>query len=169
VADDLTLSEPGQFKALGHPLRHRLLLALRQRAATSGQLAEALTSTKGTVGYHLKVLLDAGLVRIAHTRTVRGGTEQYYEPTAPSLRIAPAVPDGGAFLVRAALGEMLPARPGAPDVTVLRHLRLSSVQARELARELEHRATSAAGDEAGESYGLLLSLYRADVPRLPDE
>ncbi|GAA4256779.1 hypothetical protein GCM10022255_070980 [Dactylosporangium darangshiense] len=58
-------------------------------------LAAALGAAKGTVGYHMRILLEAGLVRIAHARTVRGGTEQYFEPTAPALRIAPQAPGAG--------------------------------------------------------------------------
>jgi DNA-binding transcriptional ArsR family regulator len=172
MPDDLVLREPAQFKALGHPLRHRLLVALRQRPATLAQLATALTAPKGTVGYHVKVLLDAGVVRLAYARTVRGGTEQYYEPTSTRLRIAPDAPVGGDFLVRAALAEMRPPGPDTPDVTLLRHLRLTPTQATALAQRLESLAatlpdTPDTPDDAGDPYGLLLSVYRADVPTLP--
>jgi DNA-binding transcriptional ArsR family regulator len=166
--DDLVLSEPAQFKALGHPLRHRLLLALRQRPATLSQLAAAAGSTKGTVGYHVKVLADAGLVRAAHAQRVRGGTEQYYEPASGGLRFAADAPVGGEFLVRAALDEMSPAEPGAPEQTVLRHLRLSSDQAAALAADLE-RFRAPDDTDHGRPYGLLLSLYRSNVPVLPPE
>ncbi|GID91497.1 hypothetical protein Adi01nite_09090 [Amorphoplanes digitatis] len=165
------LSEPDQFRALGHPLRHRLVLALRQRPATLAQLAAALGATKGTVGYHVKILEQAELVRVAYVRRVRGGTEQYYEPTSERLRIAADAPVGGDFLVRAALSEMLPPDEAAPDVTILRHLRLTTAQARTLAASLERFAD---GDDlperqTGEPYGVLLSLYRANVPTLPED
>jgi DNA-binding transcriptional ArsR family regulator len=173
MSDDLVLREPDQFKALGHPLRHRLLVALRQRPATLAQLATALTAAKGTIGYHVKVLHDAGLVRPAHARTVRGGTEQYYEATSPRLRIAPDAPVGGDFLVRAALAEMRPAAPDAPDRALLRHLHLTPTQATTLADRLEHLAADlpdAAPDTPdSEPYGVLLSLYRSDVPTLPPD
>jgi DNA-binding transcriptional ArsR family regulator len=170
--EDLVLSEPDQFRALGHPLRHRLLLALRQRPATFGQLATALLASKGTVGYHVKILERAGLVRAAHTRRVRGGVEQYYEATSERLRIATDASVGGDFLVKAALSEMLPADEAAPDVTILRHLRLTVAQARDLAADLERFAEGErlpAEQAAGLHYGILLSLYRADVPALPEE
>ncbi len=119
---DFVLDSAEQFKALGHPLRHRLLNVLRQRPATLGQLAAALGSTKGTVAYHVRVLLDAGLLRTASTRTVRGGTEQYFEPVARGFR--PQLPGIGAakFLINAALDEMV---PGEPEQTVLTHLRMT--------------------------------------------
>src|SRR5690349_2033103 len=117
-----------------------MLIALRQRPATLAHLATALGSVKGTVGYHVKILERAGLVRVAFTRGVRGGTEQYYEPTTKRLRIAADAPVGGDFLVKAALSEMLPADETAPDVTILRHARLTAAQARALAASLEQFA-----------------------------
>jgi DNA-binding transcriptional ArsR family regulator len=168
VSDEQVLSEPGQFKALGHPLRHRMLVALRQRPATFAQLAAALGATKGTIGYHVKILERAGLVRVAHVRRVRGGTEQYYEPTSRRLRIAADAPVGVDFLIKAALGEMLPPDESEADVTLLRHLRLTTDQARALAASLEQFAADLPDQPAGEPYGVLLSLYRADIPVLPE-
>src|SRR5215470_16930925 len=78
-ADEVAaVSSPAQFKALGHPMRHRLLFALGRDEATISQLATMLGSNKGNIAHHLKVLVDAGLVQPAGTRKVRGGTEQYY-------------------------------------------------------------------------------------------
>jgi DNA-binding transcriptional ArsR family regulator len=167
VADDgdLVLDSPEQFKALGHPLRHRLVNVLRQRPATLGQLAAVLGSTKGTVGYHVKVLLDAGLLRPTRTRTVRGGTEQYFELVGSGFR--PDLPGtGGAeFLLNAALAEMV---PGEPEQTVLTHLRLSEAEARALIDELARIAHEPRSETTeGNSYGLLLSVYRTNIPRLP--
>jgi DNA-binding transcriptional ArsR family regulator len=158
------IREPAQFKALGHPLRHKLLITLRQRPATFAQLAAAVGSTKGTVGYHVRILEQAGLVRATHTKRVRGGTEQYFEATSERLTIK----DGGAFLIRAALGEMV---PDEPDKTVLRHLWLSPAQHKDLVAALKTFGAEYQDqdEETGPPYGLLVSLYRADVPLLPAE
>ncbi|MDX6283729.1 MAG: hypothetical protein QOH03_4800, partial [Kribbellaceae bacterium] len=64
MADRLEISTAEQFKALGHPLRHRLLFALGQEAATISQLATSLGTAKGNVAHHLGVLRDAGMVRV---------------------------------------------------------------------------------------------------------
>jgi DNA-binding transcriptional ArsR family regulator len=165
--DELVLREPAQFKALGHPLRHRLMVVLRQRPATLAQLAAALGAAKGTVGYHVRVLQDAGLLRIAHERRVRGGTEQYYTPASMRLRIAPDAAVGGEFLVRAALAEMLPPTLDDPDRTMLRHVRMTADQATAVAEALE--ALSLPDEAEGQPYGVLLSVYRADVPVLPPD
>jgi hypothetical protein len=63
----------------------------------------------------------------------------------------------------------VPAGGSESGRTVLRHLWLSEQQARTLAAQLEDFVTQQHPPDAvsGEAYGLLLSLYRADIPRLP--
>src|SRR5689334_6669869 len=77
----MRVATPAQFKAMAHPLRQRLLFALIH-PATISQLATAMGSQKGNIAHHLKVLTEAGMVRMVATRTVRGGTERYYQRTA---------------------------------------------------------------------------------------
>lgn len=182
---ELVLHSPAHFRALGHPLRHRLFNLLRQRPATLAQLAAALGSTKGNVGYHVQVMVDAGVVRLAGTRRVRGGTERYYGPAGKDVRHDPDAANRTTFLVAAALDEMLPHRPGDEDFAVLRHLRLTPAQARDLAARLAGFPPGPptawpgpptawpgqAGPDApkGEPHGLLLCLYRADLPALPPD
>jgi DNA-binding transcriptional ArsR family regulator len=171
--DHLVLHSPAQFRALGHPLRHRLFNLLRQRPATLAQLAAALGSTKGTVGYHVQLMMDAGVVRLAGTRRVRGGTERYYEPVSGDLRHDPDAETRTSFLVQAALDEMLPHRPGDEDFALLRHVRLTPAQAREVAARIERfaRGELAAGDggDDGDPHGLLFCVFRADIPVLPPD
>ena len=150
-----------QFKALGHPMRHRLLFALGRGQATISQLATALHSNKGNVAHHLGVLERAGLVRRAGTRQVRGGTEQYYERASPGLRFAD--PDTTTVAFQAIAAEIAAAEP--EPYLVLRTLRLSDDQASRVLRtlrDLEQDADDDADDDAGEvrRYGLLLGFYQ---------
>jgi DNA-binding transcriptional ArsR family regulator len=165
------LHSPAHFRALGHPLRHRLFNLMRQRPATLAQMAVALGSTKGTVGYHIQLMMDAGVVQLAGTRRVRGGTERYYEPVSGDLRNDADAETRTSFLVQAALDEMLPHRPGDEDFAVLRHLRLTPAQAREVAERIARFGTDGqlADDDDGEPHGLLCCLYRADIPVLPPD
>jgi DNA-binding transcriptional ArsR family regulator len=165
----LVLRTPAHFKALGHPVRHRIVNALRQRPATLGQLASAMGLAKGTISFHVRVLREAGLVQAAGTQHVRGGTEQYFALASTSFRLHEEAESGPAFLLEAALGEMLPAGPGQPGHTALRHLWLPEQQAQALAAQLEELAARdcPAGPGHADAYGLLVSLYRADIPRLP--
>ncbi|MGW6571870.1 ArsR/SmtB family transcription factor [Streptomyces sp. NPDC054945] len=167
----LVLRSPEQFKALGHPLRHRMVNVLRQRPATLRQLAQALEMSKGTIGYHVRVLREAGLVRLAETRQVRGGTEQYFALVSPSFKLHQDAEVGPEFLINAALGEMLPPQPGQASPTMLRHLWLTDAEAHALATRLrELTAEPHPADPAhGRAYGLLVSLFRADVPNLPPD
>ncbi|MEU4643038.1 winged helix-turn-helix domain-containing protein [Micromonospora sp. NPDC023814] len=161
--DLLEVTTPAQFKALGHPLRQRLLFALGQRPATISQLAAALGAAKGNVAHHLKVLRDAGMVRVAHTRQVRGGTEQYYQRSARRMRVAPGHAAATAAML-GAVAEEVSAAPGEP-LLHLRHLRLTAAQAERLGAALSELLDTA--EDAGEGedrYGVLVSLYRQTPP-----
>ncbi len=153
---EVAVTTPDQFKALGHPMRHRLLFALGQGEATISQLAAALGSNKGNVSHHLKVLAGAGLVRAAGTRTVRGGTEQYYRRVFARLSYDDPAATEAAF--RALAAEIAGAEPG--PLVVLRGLRLSPEHARQLTATLRDLAEQA--DDGGDHprYGLLLGLYQ---------
>ncbi|WP_051966909.1 ArsR/SmtB family transcription factor [Kitasatospora mediocidica] len=171
-SEPVMLLAPAQFKALGHPVRHRMVNVLRQRPATLRQLTGALGMTKGTLAYHVRVLREAGLVRLAETRQVRGGTEQYFALVSRSFQTPEDAKVGPEFLVKAALDEMLPPAPGQADHTYLRHLWLTPQEAHALAARLREQDGELAPTDSsrGEAYGLLVTLYRADIPSLePDE
>ena len=78
LADTLVVSAPEQLRALGDDLRARVISLLRERAWSIQELAQELDVPKGTVGHHVKVLEQAGLIRVVRTRQVRAITEKYY-------------------------------------------------------------------------------------------
>ena len=161
----LTITSPEQHRALGHPLRHRLLFALGQRPATISQLAVALGSHKGNIAHHLKVLREAGLVAVTQTRQVRGGTEQYYQRTARRLDFPAELGGAHTGVMLRAVADELASAAGEP-LLVLRNIRLTADQAGRLAStlsELAHGLEDAGDGEA--RYGLLVSLYQ---PRQAD-
>jgi DNA-binding transcriptional ArsR family regulator len=154
--EDAAISSPAQFKALGHPMRHRLLFALGRDDATISQLATMLGSNKGNIAHHLKVLVDAGLVQPTGTRKVRGGTEQYYRNAFRRLAFGDVAVTETAFQALAA--EIAAAEPD--PFLILRNLRLTPGHAEELTATLQALAdhTDDGGDQP--RYGLLLGLYR---------
>lgn len=85
IEDAVVLSSSAQLKAIANSTRSDVLNLLSERAATVSQLAEALGKPKGTVGYHTKVLEDAGLIRVVRTNQVRAMTEKYYGRTGRTL------------------------------------------------------------------------------------
>src|SRR5207237_5961865 len=78
AVDVLVVREHEQLRALGDDLRSKIVVLLRERAASTTELAEKLGLPKGTVGHHVKVLEKAGLIRVVRTRQVRALTESYY-------------------------------------------------------------------------------------------
>jgi DNA-binding transcriptional ArsR family regulator len=86
----LMLDQPEQLKALGHPLRLRILETLGtsgdDEALTNRELAGRLGVDPGHLHFHVRMLLRAGL--IALSRDGRG-REKPYRAVARTLRVAP--------------------------------------------------------------------------------
>ncbi|WP_392895376.1 ArsR/SmtB family transcription factor [Streptomyces sp. LN699] len=161
--DVLEIGAPEQFAALAHPLRQRLLFALGHRPATVRQLAAQLEAKKGNVAHHLKVLREAGLIHIAETRQVRGGTEQYYQRTARHMAVAEPQAAGTAAMF-AAFAQELDLSPAETHLT-LRHLRLSPTKARELGETLARLVDEAEEEAEGRPlHGVLVALYQQALP-----
>src|ERR1700758_3637883 len=96
LVDRVALTQPAQVKAISHPLRTTILGLLHERAATVSELAVALERPKSTVAHHVKVLADAGLVRVVRTRRVRAIEERFYGRTARMFYVGvEQSPDGG--------------------------------------------------------------------------
>jgi DNA-binding transcriptional ArsR family regulator len=157
-------------------------MLLRERAASTTELAQALGVPKGTVGHHLKVLERAGLIRVVATRQVRALTERYYGRVARLFVLktdedAEDVVGGNALaavMLRQAAEEILPAGVEAASITGgLSHARLLPADARRLGMRLNRlfAAVQAADNPDGEPYGLAASLYPAPsaLPREPDD
>jgi len=74
-----------EVKALGHPLRLRILRLCGERALTNKQLADRLDRDPGTVLYHVRQLVDVGLLAPAEVRTGDSGAlEKPYRSTGVS-------------------------------------------------------------------------------------
>lgn len=153
------ISSPEQFAALAHPLRQRLLFALGHRPATISQLAAQLETAKGNVAHHLKVLRTAGLVHVAETRQVRGGTEQYYQRVARRMLVAEPTAAGTAAML-GAVAQELDRSPGEHHLT-LRHLHLSPAKAQLLGEAMARLIDETEEDAEDEPvHGMLFALYQ---------
>ena len=105
-ADDiLVVSETEQLRALADDVRLRIVALLRERAATTTELAELVGLAKGTVAHHLKVLEAAGLVKVVRTRRVRALTESFYGRVA-RLYVLKSLDDKPQAKVRLAPGDV---------------------------------------------------------------
>jgi len=168
----LQLTTPEQFKALGDPLRQKVLGLLSERAATTGQMADALACPTSTMAHHLNVLLNAGLIRVVRTRQVRAITERYFGRTARSFVSVSG--DTEPFdVLRQAMTEIASSPPpAADDVLPLyahSHARIPATQARAFADRIlqlvhEFSDTMVPGEQV---YGFIAAVYPTDWPELP--
>jgi DNA-binding transcriptional ArsR family regulator len=105
VPDVVTIERPEQLKALGHPLRLRVLetLGASDEPLTNRELAVKLGVDPGHLHFHVKMLLGAGLIELANGGKRR---EKPYRAVARRVRVAPELlSHGSANDVRAAMLE----------------------------------------------------------------
>ncbi len=93
VRDVLNIDRPEQLKALGHPLRLKVLQALgdTDQPLTNRDLAERLSVDPGHLHFHVRMLHRAGLIE----RAPAGGREKPYRPVAKHLRVGPEIRAAG--------------------------------------------------------------------------
>ena len=88
MRDVLTIDKPEQLKALGHPLRVRVLQTLGEgadEALTNRELAERLGVDPGHLHFHVRTLLRAGLIELADGQGE--GREKPYRAVARVVRV----------------------------------------------------------------------------------
>jgi DNA-binding transcriptional ArsR family regulator len=175
LPDRVTLTEPSQVKAIGHPLRTTILGLLHERAATVSELAVAVERPKSTVAHHVKVLAEAGLVQVVRTRRVRAIEERFYGRTARMFYVG---------VERTAEGDDMPRDFNDFEVAAreseaayrdgklwgfIRHARISEAQVSEFwERMAELVAEFDQLPRAGKTmYGFAVGVYPTDHPTLP--
>lgn len=143
--ESLELHNADQLKALGHPLRLKVLQALGQsdEALTNRELAELLSVDPGHLHFHVRMLQRAGLIELVEG----AGREKPYRSVAKHLKVGPEMRAAGlasemqaaqlrdvqrGFETHAASGDFRSAQV---------HTRLSVETIRELARELVEKLT----------------------------
>jgi DNA-binding transcriptional ArsR family regulator len=100
-SDVLELDRPEQLKALGHPLRLKVLQALGQsdEPLTNRELAARLAVDPGHLHFHVRMLHRAGLIE----RAEAAGREKPYRAVAKHLKVGSEIrAAGGASELQAA-------------------------------------------------------------------
>jgi DNA-binding transcriptional ArsR family regulator len=175
LADRLALTEPGQVRAIGHPLRTTILQLLHERAATVTELAAATGRPKSTVAHHVDVLSRNGLLQVVRTRKVRAIEERFYGRTARMFYVAAEASPGGDEMPRDFNDFEVAARESATAFEqgklwgFIRHARISEEQAgqfwdRMAALVEEFDRTPRSGET---TYGFAIGIYPTDHPSLP--
>lgn len=78
------------FKALSHPVRGHIFLALREHVASPSELVPVVEelgkpTNVEAVAYHCRLLARAGVIELVATDNRSGGTKHYYRATARPL------------------------------------------------------------------------------------
>lgn len=177
MQDVLELRSEEELRAVADGTRRSILRLLRERAASTTELAEALDQPKGTVAHHMKVLEETGLIRVVHTRKVRAMTERYYGRIARLYRLIADESDAldiaslGAQMLRDASDEISPdaGRADDPSSIVVTHARVPEKVARKFVQRLEELAADFGSyDDPDERvYGFLIGVYATDLQDLP--
>ena len=171
--DDIAHADtPEAMKALANATRTTILHLLLERAATTSQLAEVLEKPKGTVGYHLNVLADVGLVRVVRTRQVRAMTEKYYGRTGRTIVFGGPYDDGDPFfMLRAAIDEAVIEEGEPLPMFTLRHARIPVASAVEFSERVlevveEFIDLPRSGNRV---FGLVAGIYPSNLPAMQTE
>ncbi len=91
AATEMTLmDEPDRLRVALTPIRRRLLARLRD-PASAVQLAAEFDLPRQRVGYHLRVLEEAGLIELVEERPRRGFVERVMGVTANAFLVDPGV------------------------------------------------------------------------------
>jgi DNA-binding transcriptional ArsR family regulator len=83
------LRRPREIKAFSDPLRLRIIHLLLDRRATNQQIATELGEPPSKVFHHLRVLADAGLIRLVETRVSGKNVEKFYRAAARAFILRP--------------------------------------------------------------------------------
>lgn len=175
LEDRAVVTGPKELRAMADPLRSTLLDLLLERAATVTELAAAVGRPKSTVAHHVKVLLDAGMLKVVRTRKVRAIEERFYGRTArvfyigavPLEQVTP--PPWTNYLADAA-AESDAAYHADTMWALHRHARIP----RPRAKEFWERVGELVGEfsrlprEGDTVFGFVVGLYPTDFPTLPD-
>jgi DNA-binding transcriptional ArsR family regulator len=106
IPEVLTIDRPDQLKALGHPLRLRVLEALgeTEEALSNRELAHRLGVDPGHLHFHVRMLLRADLIKQVPSEK---GREKPYRAAAKTLKVAPELVSQGASSLHVAVMDDL--------------------------------------------------------------
>ena len=168
----VVVSSTAQLKAMADETREAIVGLLSERAATVSQLADILGKPKGTVGYHAKVLEDAGLIRVVRTRKVRAMTEKYYGRTGRTIIFerSPKA-DDPLWMVNDALKHMTVESSASFPMFTSRVARIPQARVSEFAERVVALAEEFIDlpREGDTVYGFLAGIFPTDLPAFNDE
>ena len=175
LLDRLVVTEPGQLRAMSHPVRTAILDLVLERAATVSELADTLGRPKSTVAHHVAVLVKAEMLRTVRTRRVRAIDERFYGRTARTFHVGAVPPnlvDPPPWTNDLADAAVESASAYRSDTmrAVRRHARITPDRATEVWTRIDQLLIEFTQlPREGETvHGLVIGLYPTDFPALPE-
>ena len=95
------------LRATAHPLRLRMLSLLTGAELSAAEVARELDISHANASYHLRVLLDAGVVVVASEEKIRGGMAKRYRHPWAAKAERTASPGDQEVYVRAVAEELV--------------------------------------------------------------
>ncbi len=180
LEETLEIDSVEMFKAVFDETRMQITDLLTERAATISEIADTLGKPKGTVGHHVQVLEEAGLIHVVRTKKVRAIEAKYYGRVARTFLLTSRVSEVDVgispdyFLTRAAADYAKAAHSNEdemPMMSTLRYARIPEERAGEWVLRLGELAREFVADvrEGGTTYGMLVAFFPTDRPHLPDK
>lgn len=155
------------MRALGHPLRWRILRLTLERPMTNKQIAERLGRDPGTALHHVRELVRTGFLAADDVRSgKRGALERPYHATGKSWRVR-LTPNAGTTvsIIDAVRDEVTEAGPDAILATLRLGVRLSAADIEQLRLALSQLGEDFAARDVpgGEPVGILGVVHRRRV------
>ena len=155
------------MRALGHPLRWRILRLTLDTPLTNKQIAERLGRDPGTVLHHVRELVRTGFLEGEEVRSgKRGALERPYRASGKSWRVR-LTPNAGTTvsIIDAVRDELLEAGPDAAIATLRLGVRLTSADIDELRAALDQIGQQFArrDEPSGQPVGILAVVHRRKV------
>ncbi|HET6742466.1 MAG TPA: winged helix-turn-helix domain-containing protein [Kribbella sp.] len=176
LADTVELTTAEQVRAISDPLRTTILGLLHERAATVTELATAVGRPKSTVAHHVKVLADAGILRVVRTRRVRAIEERFYGRAARMFFVGLGRQGADGQLphdfndFEVAAQESKAAYDAGQMRSFIRHARIPEERAAEFWQQVDEliHTFDQLPRAGGTTYGFTVGLYPiGDYPTLP--
>jgi predicted ArsR family transcriptional regulator len=164
---------PEEAKALGHPLRQRIIRLCGTEPRTNKQLADVLGRDPATVLHHVRRLVATGFLEpCAERPTPSGALEKPYRSTGRSwtLDLGTDPSPAAAAMLDATRDELVAAGPDAIVTSARLVVRLPDDERDELVARIRevvdeaHGRSRAIDDRALPAYGTLFLVHR-----LPDD
>lgn len=172
--DDVrTVTTTHELKAMFDPFRSMLLQLLLERAASIQELAGAVRRPKATVAYHVRVLTDAGLLKVVRTRSIRGQEERFYGRTARLFGVGQITSDQAALIPNTMAewaAETIPAHRADELRAIRRFAWISAEDADAFWDRVLHLVDEFSQLPSGNqrrAHALLAAFYPTEQPRLP--